>query len=264
MSEKISTEVLTELCEDLFIKNVVYLDEVDSTNLFAKQNLEQNPVEHPTLIVAENQTSGRGRGSNTWWANEGALTFSIRFQPGQFNIPKEIWPLISLAAANSVSKAVESIPNLDLECQLKWPNDVYLQDKKLAGILLEIPPNQQSTVIVGIGININNSLLDAPNTIQKIGISVIDILKESINRMEVLRQLLYHFESEIEELSETSDFLVSYWKQRCWLTQRTVTILNGSDSVSGTCQGIDDDGGIQLITENGLQKFHGGIIQLVE
>ena len=132
-----------------------YLDKVDSTNIKIKKISEQKSYEENIALLAYNQTSGRGRSKNYWISNYGDLTCSFLIKKkievdklGQINI------LISVAIIEALKKI---FPNLIIK--IKWPNDLYVENKKIGGILLEsqINKNLVNYLIIGLGINIVTS-----------------------------------------------------------------------------------------------------------
>ena len=117
----------------------------------------------PRLIVADRQTAGRGREGNLWWTGTGSLAFSLLFDPGLFGCPRRPAPRLSLAVGVAAIDALAPrMPGLPVG--LHWPNDVFVGVKKLAGILVEVLPDGQH--IVGVGLNTNNTAADAPVALQ--------------------------------------------------------------------------------------------------
>lgn len=134
-----------------FINNVVILEEIDSTNSYAKQLKDQVDG---TLIVAKEQTQGRGRNNRTWKSfGEKNLTFSLIV-----NYPedKEVLGLFSLLSANSVAATIEE---LGLIPEIKWPNDILINSRKVSGVLCEavFDNNKPRSLIIGIGLNVNSN-----------------------------------------------------------------------------------------------------------
>src|SRR5262245_46107533 len=134
---------------------------LDSTQTRARALAEDvvgQKIALPALVVADSQTAGRGRASNRWWTGEGSLAFSILVDPEQFGFPRRAVPRLSLAAGVAIVDAVA--PRLaDSPPGLHWPNDVYVGQGKLAGILVEVLPS--GLHIVGVGLNSNNASANA-------------------------------------------------------------------------------------------------------
>jgi biotin-[acetyl-CoA-carboxylase] ligase BirA-like protein len=136
------------------------LPEVDSTNSWAAAHLTTNPTTAlPLLVTCERQTAGRGRGQRRWWQQAGGLAFSVVIDCGTLPLSPEqshaarqglpLWTALCLQETAATFLPAE-------RCQLKWPNDLLIRDRKNAGILLEAVPQRPDRVIVGIGVNINN------------------------------------------------------------------------------------------------------------
>lgn len=126
---------------------VFRFDEIDSTNKYLK---EREELQDYDCVIAKTQTAGVGRRGNVWVSNEGMAIFSFTLKEDK-NIPLEEYMKLPLIAGISVLKGLKKIENLDYK--FKWTNDIYLQDKKICGILVE---KIRDFFIIGIGININN------------------------------------------------------------------------------------------------------------
>ena len=136
--------------------NIIELNEVDSTNKYAKNNIEA--FNNFDVIFTKRQTSGKGRMNRVWEANEDSLAFSIVIKESFLLSDFESLSLISAAA---VFKAISHFCN---NVSIKWPNDVYIGSKKACGILLEgVSFNQLEAIIIGIGVNVNNKVLPIDN-----------------------------------------------------------------------------------------------------
>src|SRR5579862_3978982 len=146
--------------------------EIGSTSDRAAELVKQPRLACPFLVLAERQTAGRGRGSNWWWSAPGGLTFSLALDARQCGLPVERLPLVALAAGLAVCDAIEPLlPGVAV--RLKWPNDVYVAGRKACGILVEAPGVSPARLIVGIGINVNNTFAAAPRELQQVGTALI-------------------------------------------------------------------------------------------
>ncbi|MDL2322784.1 biotin--[acetyl-CoA-carboxylase] ligase [Bacteroidales bacterium OttesenSCG-928-A17] len=145
------------------IKNIIKIESCPSTNIYLKELAEKESPEEGTVVISSEQTSGRGQAGNSWESEaEKNITCSILLQPGflplnQFFLLSEV---ISLGIKDTLNKYTDAV-------SIKWPNDIYYQDKKICGILIENELMEQrfSRSIVGIGLNINQTefISDAPN-----------------------------------------------------------------------------------------------------
>jgi BirA family transcriptional regulator, biotin operon repressor / biotin---[acetyl-CoA-carboxylase] ligase len=178
-------------------KEIIRFDSVESTNESARQQIQEKRLKEGTVILADEQTRGKGHGSNTWESEKGRnLTFSLILQPtfveiaGQFIISKAI----SLGIKDFLALYTQDVA-------VKWPNDIYVGDKKIAGILIEnsIINNRIEYCIAGIGLNINQKefLSGAPNPV-----SLIQITGFEVNLDEALELLLGFIETRYEQLKK--------------------------------------------------------------
>lgn len=258
--EIFSREVLQRIETETFVRGVEFHRELNSTNDLALELAARDDVELPLLVLAQKQTAGRGRGANQWWAETGALTFSLLFAADAAQLAKDRWPRISITAALAVCDVLAAqAPGHDVG--LKWPNDVFFDGRKICGILAEIPPRRGGCVIVGIGINVNNSFDAAPAELRSIATSLFDTTWQQYDLPELLIELLQRFDDRFEMLCQDDDRLASDWQARCILRGRAVQLEVGQRQFAGQCQGIDKDGSLLLSTDSGLQRHVAGVVR---
>lgn len=254
---------LDELLASTFCASIRFQRESASTNDLALAEASQAspaPFQLPRLLLTDVQTAGRGRGSNQWWAGDGSLAFSLRIAPGEFNVDRRQWPQVSLATALSVADVLTELAP-DLTTGLKWPNDVLVNGRKICGILVEPPPGTDSELIIGIGINVLNSLSDAPEELRAIATSLVDETEADPGPAEVLVRVLQHLESNLRQLAASSLQLRQRWQNACVLTGHHVSLEAGGRRVEGMCRGIDDSGAL-LLEDNGITRpWFGGIVR---
>lgn len=251
--------MLSALLKETFLRDVRHFEETDSTNTQSLQLIASGEaLETPLLIYAETQSAGRGRGANTWWSQSGSLTFSLIVDIRELGIPPELQPQLSLLTGLALLQTSQSlIPHGDFA--VKWPNDVYLSGKKLAGILTEVPPGSPRHAVVGVGVNINNSFTEAPAELHKSSISLADHSGQMLDRGEILKSFLQHLEEQFLQLAQ-GEPVFEHWPKYCLLTGKTVTLQAGPKTVTGLCRGIDDSGALLLETDRGLQRMLGGTV----
>ena len=154
------------LLRETFLARVEHHRSLRSTNDRAKQCAAGRCGPLPLLIVADSQTAGRGRGRNRWWTGEGSLAFSLLVDVRPWAMDRNREPMIALAAGIATVEAVK--PLLPLHTVgIHWPNDVFVAGRKLAGILIEAP--SPGIRVIGIGINTNTSLSEAPPDLEAHG-----------------------------------------------------------------------------------------------
>ena len=144
-------------------RNVIFLDETDSTNNYLKALIRSTSDSVFTVVSARRQTGGRGRLGRSFFSPDGGLyfSFSLPLSGDEKNIP-----LITLLAGLGVSEAIEEITGVKTE--IKWPNDIYLDKKKLGGILCELVSGKGLTAIIGVGINTDAEKEEIPSELSDI------------------------------------------------------------------------------------------------
>lgn len=246
-----------------------------STNDRALQLAAQTDLPTPLLVLAEEQTAGRGRGSHRWWSQPGALTFSLVLDAAALQPRPEHWPRVSLTAAVAVCEVLESlVPHLS--CGIRWPNDVVLAGRKICGILPELaqPPREPrnriiepplpARLVLGVGVNVNNSLAAAPPDVRAIGTSLFDLTGDCYDLTDLLVQVLERLSRGLIALAKGDPQLARVWAQRCVLQGRTIELQTGPTQVRGICKGIDLEGALVLHTPRGRERSFGGVVTAVE
>ncbi len=251
------------LIRETFVAQVEHYATVGSSNEVARQCAARGPGPLPLLIVADEQTAGRGRGANRWWTGPGSLAFSLLMapSPGTADRAQAVgrrWPLVSLAAAVAVVRTVAPrLPGFTVG--LHWPNDVFAQGRKLAGILAEGLPDGR--LILGIGLNTNNTLGDAPASVRHKATTMLELTGASHDRNRVLRDLLRHLAKALGEAASRPEHLAAQAHGYCLQRGSRLTVQSGRDLVRGRCVGIDFDGGLLLDTPEGRRKLYSGVLR---
>ncbi|MBT9174808.1 MAG: Bifunctional ligase/repressor BirA [candidate division WS2 bacterium] len=192
---------------------IIWLEEVDSTNNYAK-NLAEKGEEEGIVVVARKQTCGRGREDRNWISPEGGLYLSFILRP-VFPV-KELTPITRLSAV-AVLEAVEDITSL--KCQLKWPNDLLLHGKKVCGILTESKVVGETVVyvVVGIGVNVNNSIEELNAGLQYPAVSLKEKLGYDIEISILLKEIIRNLNKYYPlTLSKGWSFMVKKWKEKLY------------------------------------------------
>jgi BirA family biotin operon repressor/biotin-[acetyl-CoA-carboxylase] ligase len=266
-----------KICSASFIRYVEVHESIPSTNDRARELAADEQHELPALIVAREQTAGRGRGQHTWWSADGALTFSVLLDAEPLGIHARSWPQLSLATAvavcdaigNVVGKACHSIDERPLAAVsrvgIKWPNDVMLDGGKVCGILIESPGGNtvaRRRLIIGIGINVNNSWSAAPREAGGRGIALCDATGTRQNLQYVLINVLDAIRERIRQLAANDAQLRTAWQELCWLTEQRVEAQSGGNWIDGICQGLADDGTLVIENVFGTHRITSGSIRV--
>jgi BirA family biotin operon repressor/biotin-[acetyl-CoA-carboxylase] ligase len=239
------------------ITHVEYAAEVDSTNDSARRLASTLPREACVLVITERQTAGRGRGSNRWWTGGGSLAFSLLVDPARYGIETRYGCMVALAAATAVVEtATLHLPSPAVG--IRWPNDVFVGRRKLAGILVEALADGRQ--IVGIGLNVNNSVATAPPEVSSIATSLVDEIGGPLDRTDVLSELVTAVDEALERLAEDRMALAVLADELCLQRDEVLRVQLGDEIVVGRCLGIADDGGLMLETSTGRRTLYSGVV----
>ena len=248
---------LAQIAAESGVAALEFQPEVASTNDWALSLAGDEQRRWPLLVLTERQTSGRGRGANRWWSSAGTLTFSLVVDAAAWQLSSERWPQIALATGLAVCEALQGLypPGV---FGLKWPNDVYLASRKLCGILVEAPAHR-GRVVIGVGINVNNSFATAPAEVQQTATSLHDTAGAEFDLNEALIAVVRQMLLRLADLSGGQTLAVDF-SRYCLLRGCTVQVETGRQMVPGRCQGIDDEGRLLVHTPAGLQRIVSGTV----
>lgn len=249
-----------ESLEHSGILSCTYLREVGSSNSFALERLATKDLQTPWLVIAEAQTSGRGRGENRWWSEKGALTFSLVVDAKEIGLPQSHWPRLSMGVGLAICHLFERSP-WTLPMQLKWPNDVYVRGKKLGGILIE---HLGSKLVIGIGLNVNQQFENAPEEVRVRATSLQFEMKTECDTNSLLVDTVKEVLAILPRVaSDEVDF--SYEAgSRSYLQWKTVVVRQGLTANEGICEGVDFDGALLVRTDAGLTRVLSGTVEIAE
>ena len=243
----------------LFGAHLHHFFKIGSTNTSAMAAAANGAAEG-TIVVAEEQTAGRGRGANSWQSPRSTGIYcSAIFRPPL--PPSEVLPL-SLAAGLAVQAALQQVDSR-ISADLKWPNDVLIDGKKVCGILTEM--NAEATrvryVVVGIGINVNQQ--NFPKELQATSLRMITGTEWS--RVELAAALLKSLDREYRKLLEGADahesILRRFSEGSSWADGKKVRIEENGSAFQGTTQGLDPRGFLLVRTPHGMQTVISGTVR---
>ncbi|MFV2070352.1 MAG: biotin--[acetyl-CoA-carboxylase] ligase [Pirellulales bacterium] len=258
-----TAEQCDKIVRETFVVEVEAHSELSSTNDRAIEKARSRSGKRPLLVIARRQQAGRGRGTHGWWSHDGALTFSLLLDRETFAGDTPCPPLIPLSMGVAVCDTILSV-NPRLDVGLKWPNDVFLSGRKVAGILIERPSQPPGDVIVGIGLNVNNSIQIAPTEIVDIATSLCDETRSRHDIHAVLLGILRRIEAQLTLLKTDPDRVRQRWSDFCMLTGKRITLTTGDRQLAGICQGIAHDGSLVLQTPSGVATCVAGVVQSIE
>ncbi len=248
LAEDLENKIHTKL----IAKKIFAFETLGSTNDFAKR-LAQNGERGGTLILTNEQTKGRGRQGRSWYApaNSG-LWFSVILEPTQ---SADKFGVVSLLAAVALAKTIEQ--KTSLKPALKWPNDVVIDSKKVSGILLEsqFSNNRNASLILGIGVNVNQKEIDFPEPIRQTATSLREQVKHEIDRVGLLIELLHYLEHFYFEFNNgNSNLIINTWKERCPFLDKYISVKQNGNEIGGRFENLDEYGRMGLRLANGEIK----------
>jgi len=254
--DSFSATIITSNLETRFIgQRVIYHPQLTSTMDVARQEARQGAA-GGTVIMAGEQTAGKGRLKRVWLSPRGSVALSIVLYPEMSYLPYLIM-LASLAVVHSI-KVVTG-----LEAQIKWPNDILINGKKVCGILIEsdVQGSQVAYAIIGIGINVNFRLSDFPE-IRSTATSLADEVARDVSRIAIIQCLLREIERLYLVLPE-GEHIYWEWRDRLATLGRKVQVVSGKTTLEGTAESVARDGSLLLRHSNGSStKIVAGDVRL--
>ena len=234
-----------------------YHDEIESTNVEAKA-LAVKGAPEGTVVVAEAQTAGRGRLGRRWTSPAGkGLLFSVILRPP---LPMSEAHLLTLVAAAAAAEGIEK--HVSARVAIKWPNDLFIDDRKVGGILMEVAGEQDEVdwVVLGIGLNVNTEFSELPVALRRSATSLKMVSGEIADRSEVLASLLLSLESHYKAAARGGfGRALSAFRERDYLLSRTISLETRQGPVTGAAAGIDDRGALLVeLPQRRIRSFHSG------
>lgn len=255
-------EIRQGLCTKVFgKKNIIFLNETDSTNTRAKELAAQGAPEG-TLVIAEKQTEGRGRRGRSWFSPPGGgIYFSLILRP--VISPGET-PKITLMTAVVLAETLISLMKLKL--RIKWPNDILVNGKKLAGILTEISTEMDAVnyIIVGLGLNVNTQFEQFPQDIKGNATSILIENGKQFPRVKLIQHYLKLYEI-YYDMFKNNDFepIMKRWRELADIIGKQIRVDVIGKTHIGKVVDVDNDGVLILKDDQGrLQRIFSGDVTL--
>jgi len=235
-----------------------YFDSVESTNDEARRaGLEGCPSN--SVFTALEQTRGRGRMDRTWHSPRGGLWMSLLVRP---EFRRDEWPLLTLAAANGIARALRS---LGLLATIKWPNDVLVQGNKICGILCECgeEPSGPSFAVIGVGLNVN---LDRAQFAAGVREQATSMLVESGDKWslpEVAGRVVDAVSEQLDRMDAGGrDEMLDEWRELSAVLGKDVIVYGPAAPLQGRAEDIARDGALLVRTDRGMMKVYAGDVSL--
>jgi BirA family biotin operon repressor/biotin-[acetyl-CoA-carboxylase] ligase len=244
----------SENSKNPFVGEIILLDEVDSTNDYAKSFLGQHSEPENTVIVADRQLKGKGRMGRVWDSPPGmGLWMSFILKP---ELRPDRFFLYTFMAAVAAAEAIEAIS--DLAVELKWPNDLLLSQKKCGGILLEsVTKNGTPYLIVGMGINVHQP--DFPEGLRSHATSLFIESNRIWDRYELFDKIMTAMHNHNGVLDES---ILEKWKSRSAMFHRNVTIIQSDKSYEAVAKDLANDGALIIEREGKMQKIYAADVRV--
>ena len=243
-------EITTNLKTKIIGKHAYYFDSIDSTQNQALK-MAEDVVNNGVVIVAAKQTGGRGRSGRKWVSPKGGIWISIILHP-TFDI--SITTLFPIASALALSIAIEK--TFSIQPELKWPNDLTIKGKKVAGMLVDVSleSNKIENLVLGVGINfdvnakqIEKSLKGTPNFY---GVASLSDQKQNIKPIQLVQTFLIELEKIYKSLNaKQTKKIISEWTVRSSTIGKNVELNTSDSKIKGKAIKIDDDGAL-VVSEN--------------
>ena len=232
-------------------RKVVYYDETDSTNNRAKDSGEKNGA-HGTLFIADKQNAGKGRRGRAWESPSGkSIYMTILLRP---QITPDKAPMLTLIMGLSVAEGIRKVSGAETE--IKWPNDIVVNKKKVCGILTEMATEMEyvNYVVIGVGINVNQEYFS--EGIKEIATSLYEETGTVYQRSELIAAVLERFEKNYEMFLETGDLSAVRKAYDSILVNRgqEVKVLEPGNEYRAVAEGINKNGELIVRLSDGRQK----------
>jgi BirA family biotin operon repressor/biotin-[acetyl-CoA-carboxylase] ligase len=254
-------EILDGLQTEIIGTKVYYFQTINSTQNFALQ-LSQKPRENGSVVIAARQTKGRGRLNRKWISPKGGIWLSILLRPN-FEISQI--SLFPMATSLALAIAIEKI--LELKPEIRWPNDLTLKGKKVAGILIDtsIESNKLNYLIIGVGINFKVQPKKISKLIKKgqenYGIATLVKENQKDRPVELVQQFMFELEKIYYKIMANSvEDIRKEWVKRSSTIGKNIIATTNTGLIRGKVVGIDETGAILLSHRRKIQRLLAGDI----
>ena len=234
---------------------LIFQPQTNSTNEDAWEYI-QNGISHGSLFLTDTQTDGKGRRDNKWFSTpEKSLTFSFILHS---KLELEKMGLLPLLTGISIVRGIESATAI--QTGLKWPNDIMLSRKKMGGILIESKSTLDGlAVVVGVGLNINETDQDFPEPIKNYATSLKIYSDANYSREQILAEILNEFE---QLYTNQWGSIISSWYKYCIHEDSAVSFHTEEGKYEGVFQGIAANGHAEILINGKIKKFPAGMVTL--
>jgi BirA family biotin operon repressor/biotin-[acetyl-CoA-carboxylase] ligase len=242
-------------------RDIRVFQETGSTNDVAEK-LARDGVKEGVVVFAESQTRGRGRLGRKWISPpRKGLWFSVLLRP---DLRPQAATQLTVAAATALRRAIQDQTNLAPE--IKWPNDILIRGRKVAGILTELSAeiDHVNHLILGIGVDVNLTPSDFPADLRRLATSLKIETGGPVHRAELAARILRELDRDYERIRDHRfQEIADEWEHHCATLGRRVSIQIGERVLQGQAEALDEDGALLLRTQHGrLERVIGGDVTL--
>ena len=254
ITKNLNTEIIGK-------KNIYIFQETDSTNIQAF-SLASQGLEEGAIIIAESQTSGKGRLSRKWISPSGKnLYLSIILRP---KILTYHAPRLTIATAVSLSETLDDFKIFDH--RIKWPNDILINERKLSGILTEMKGDRDTVdfAVIGVGVNLNSSFNDYPDEIRDSVISLKEFTNTEINRIEFLQSFLANFERNYFHFIQGGfNEILGKWIEKSSIINQKIRVTEHDNIFTGIVTEVTSEGNLIVMADKKIHIVNSGDINYI-
>ncbi|MFC1947135.1 biotin--[acetyl-CoA-carboxylase] ligase [Chloroflexota bacterium] len=257
MTEEIlSAELITDGLDTRMIgQRILYYPSVTSTNEIARTEAGKG-VQEGTVVIADRQTAGRGRLKRTWLTPVGNIALSVVLYP-----EKRILPSLIMMASLAASHSIETVTGL--KTQIKWPNDLLINGRKVCGILIESDVGNEKVnfAVIGIGINVNAGK-DVLSGVQTPATSLYLETGKEVSHLQIIRELLKATDNLYYTITSGGS-VFSEWRDRLITLGKEVRVTSGEEMFEGIAESVNTDGSLLVRSPDGsLNRVIAGDVTL--
>jgi BirA family biotin operon repressor/biotin-[acetyl-CoA-carboxylase] ligase len=257
----VADDIIARLGDCALVREILVFEETDSTNDLAMRQGRQG-AGGGLAIFAERQTAGRGRFGRRWdSASHKGIWFSLLLRP---SLPFAQWPRLTTWAAVALATAIEEM--IRARAEIKWPNDIHIEGKKIAGILAEVGVDAAggNFAVVGIGVNVNHQPGDFPEEISGTAGSLSEFAGEKVDRSAFAVTLLRALDGRMPDLEHAFERIVRDAGLRSALLGRWIQVKAGEAIEEGIAKELDEDGHLLLRTADGaVSRLTAGEVTII-
>ncbi len=237
--------LLEKFCGRLF-----YYEEIDSTMTQAKRLINKHKLQDGTLLLAETQAGGKGRRGRVWYSEKGGIWLTYVVIP---KLSREDYTLYSIMTAVALQECLEKYK---INSKIKWPNDIIIQDKKLAGIAIDLVFKGKDTLVIGLGINVYNSIIDIATRVSD--------YNEDININEFFTNVVDYLDQFKDILEKNKDKILDSWRESNNVLGKEVKIIpaNGNKPYFAKAIDINENGSLIVNKDGDIKSIFAADVSL--